>query len=136
MFDESALLCQLNDEQRRAATHGPEPLLVLAGAGTGKTATLAARVGWLQTQGVAADRILLLTFTRRAADDMLGRLGEPGRWAEAGAGAAGRPAAGGVWGGPFPAIAHPIIPAPPGALSPPPPLRPPHPPPTPPPPAP
>ncbi|HKB30132.1 MAG TPA: ATP-dependent helicase [Streptosporangiaceae bacterium] len=109
MFDESALLCQLNDEQRRAATHGPEPLLVLAGAGTGKTATLAARVGWLQTQGVAADRILLLTFTRRAADDMLGRLGEPGRWAEAGAGAAGRPAAGGVWGGTFHAIAHRII---------------------------
>ena len=103
MFDASTLLSQLNDEQRRAATYGEGPLLVLAGAGTGKTATLAARVGWLRTQGVPAERILLLTFTRRAADDMLARaaLGEPGRGT---GGAAAK-----VWGGTFHSIAHRII---------------------------
>src|SRR5215831_20107696 len=64
----------LNDEQRRAATHADGPLLVLAGAGTGKTRTLVARAAWLRAQGIPASRILLLTFTRRAADDMLARV--------------------------------------------------------------
>jgi DNA helicase-2/ATP-dependent DNA helicase PcrA len=63
----------LNDEQRRAATHGDGPLLVLAGAGTGKTTTLCARTASLIAAGVAPDRVLLLTFTRRAAREMLGR---------------------------------------------------------------
>ena len=65
---------ELNDEQRRAATHAGGPLLVLAGAGTGKTRTLVARAAWLRAQGIQASRILLLTFTRRAADDMLARV--------------------------------------------------------------
>jgi DNA helicase II / ATP-dependent DNA helicase PcrA len=51
------------------------PLLVVAGAGTGKTRTLTARVAWLVEQGVRPERILLLTFTRRAAREMLGRVG-------------------------------------------------------------
>jgi ATP-dependent DNA helicase UvrD/PcrA len=63
----------LNDEQARAATHPGGPLLVLAGAGTGKTTTLCARAAWLVEQGVAPERILLLTFTRRAAREMLAR---------------------------------------------------------------
>src|SRR5260370_36317479 len=75
MFETAGMLDELNDEQRRAATHPDGPLLVLAGAGTGKTGTLVARAAWLRAQGVEASRILLLTFTRRAADDMLARVG-------------------------------------------------------------
>ncbi|HEX6701977.1 MAG TPA: ATP-dependent helicase [Gaiellaceae bacterium] len=67
-------LGELNEQQREAATAPPDrPLLILAGAGTGKTATLSARVAWLIAQGVAPERILLLTFTRRAAREMLTR---------------------------------------------------------------
>ncbi len=63
----------LNDAQRAAADFGLEPapaapaLLIIAGAGTGKTATLAHRVAALVMAGVDPARILLLTFTRRAA---------------------------------------------------------------------
>jgi DNA helicase-2/ATP-dependent DNA helicase PcrA len=63
----------LNDAQRRAATHGDGPLLVVAGAGTGKTRTLVHRVGVLIERGVRPERILLLTFTRRSAQEMLAR---------------------------------------------------------------
>jgi DNA helicase-2/ATP-dependent DNA helicase PcrA len=63
----------LNEAQRRAATHAAGPLLILAGAGTGKTTTLCARVAWLVERGVPPERILLLTFTRRAACEMLSR---------------------------------------------------------------
>jgi DNA helicase-2/ATP-dependent DNA helicase PcrA len=102
MFDEDAVLEGLNEQQRRAVTHQSGPLLVLAGAGTGKTRTLVARAAWLRgAQGVPASRILLLTFTRRAASDMLARAGA------ASAGADG--AAGKIWGGTFHAIAHKII---------------------------
>ena len=66
-------LDELNPEQRSAATHEEGPLLILAGAGTGKTTTLCARVAWLVKQGVAPERIMLLTFTRRAAREMLQR---------------------------------------------------------------
>ena len=66
-------LADLNDEQRTAATFSGGPLLILAGAGTGKTTTLCARVAWLVSQGVAPERIMLLTFTRRAAREMLQR---------------------------------------------------------------
>jgi DNA helicase-2/ATP-dependent DNA helicase PcrA len=64
---------RLNPRQREAAQAGPSPLLILAGAGTGKTNTLAHRVAHLILQGVSADRILLLTFTRRAAQEMTRR---------------------------------------------------------------
>src|SRR5690349_10915688 len=57
---------ELNHEQAAAATHGAGPLLVIAGAGTGKTRTLVYRVALLIERGVAPERILLLTFTRRA----------------------------------------------------------------------
>jgi DNA helicase-2/ATP-dependent DNA helicase PcrA len=98
MFESPGALDGLNDEQRRAAAHPGGPLLVLAGAGTGKTRTLVARAAWLCEQGVPPPRILLLTFTRRAADDMLSR-----------AAACARPAGGRITGGTFHAIAHRII---------------------------
>jgi len=104
MFDEDALLEGLNEQQRRAVTHQGGPLLVLAGAGTGKTRTLVARAAWLRgAQDVPASRILLLTFTRRAASDMLARAGA------AAAGASRDGADGKIWGGTFHAIAHKII---------------------------
>ena len=72
----------LNPEQVRAATAGEGPVLTIAGAGTGKTKTLASRVAWLVSQGIDPGRIMLLTFTRRASDEMLHRarraLGETG----------------------------------------------------------
>src|SRR5258706_4416651 len=64
---------KLNERQREAATAGPAPLLILAGAGTGKTNTLAHRVAHLLLQGTPPERILLLTFTRRAALEMTRR---------------------------------------------------------------
>lgn len=67
------LLARLNPQQRQAATHGEGPLLIVAGAGTGKTATLVHRVAWLIANGTNPSRILLLTFTRRAAAEMLRR---------------------------------------------------------------
>lgn len=76
-------LAGLNDAQRRAATWGERrdgagfaagPLLVIAGAGTGKTMTLAHRVAHLVVEGVDPERILLMTFTRRAALEMSRRV--------------------------------------------------------------
>ncbi|HKI64139.1 MAG TPA: ATP-dependent helicase [Burkholderiales bacterium] len=64
---------RLNEAQRAAACAGSAPLLIVAGAGTGKTNTLAHRVAWLVLQGVSPERILLLTFTRRAAQEMTRR---------------------------------------------------------------
>jgi DNA helicase-2/ATP-dependent DNA helicase PcrA len=64
---------ELNPEQAAAATHGDGPLLIIAGAGTGKTRTLVYRVAHLIERGVKAERILLLTFTRRASQEMLSR---------------------------------------------------------------
>src|SRR4026209_651881 len=63
----------LNPQQAAAATHGNGPLLVIVGADTGKTRTLIYRVAHLIDTGVKAERILLLTFTRRAAQEMLSR---------------------------------------------------------------
>jgi len=71
--EESPWFEELNVEQRAAVRHPGGPLLILAGAGTGKTTTLCGRVAWLVAEGVAPDRILLLTFTRRAAREMLQR---------------------------------------------------------------
>jgi DNA helicase-2/ATP-dependent DNA helicase PcrA len=67
---------QLNDEQFNAVTADPGPLLVLAGAGSGKTRTLTYRVAWLLAQGVRPGEILLLTFTNKAAKEMLHRVQE------------------------------------------------------------
>ena len=70
----ATLLASLNDDQRAAASAGPEPLLIVAGAGTGKTATLAHRVAYLIATGADPSRILLLTFTRRASGEMVRRV--------------------------------------------------------------
>ena len=70
-------LIALNPEQRRAVEHAvkdAQPLLIIAGAGTGKTNTLAHRVAHLIVQGVDPRRIMLLTFSRRAADEMIRRV--------------------------------------------------------------
>jgi DNA helicase II / ATP-dependent DNA helicase PcrA len=81
----TAHLTRLNAAQRKAVTHGeplPEkgyrsgPLLIVAGAGTGKTDTLAYRVAHLVINGVDPARILMLTFTRRAATEMRRRAHE------------------------------------------------------------
>ncbi len=74
----------LNPAQRRAATHGvgtavPSPLLVIAGAGSGKTNTLAHRVAHLLVTGADPRRILLMTFSRRAAAEMTARVGRIAR---------------------------------------------------------
>ena len=61
---------KLNPAQLAAATHGEAPLLVIAGAGAGKTNTLAHRVAHLVLQGVRPERVLLLTFSRRAAQEL------------------------------------------------------------------
>jgi DNA helicase-2/ATP-dependent DNA helicase PcrA len=63
----------LNAAQAAAASHGDGPLLIVAGAGSGKTRTLIHRVAALIQRGVPPGRILLLTFTRRAAQEMVGR---------------------------------------------------------------
>jgi DNA helicase II / ATP-dependent DNA helicase PcrA len=64
----------LDGAQVRAVEHEGGPLLIVAGAGTGKTRTLVARLAWLIDHGVSPDRILLVTFSRRAADEMIRRL--------------------------------------------------------------
>ncbi len=92
-------LTGLNAEQRLAAEHVSGPLLVIAGAGTGKTKTLAARVAALIRAGVAPQQILLLTFTRRAATEMIRRAGQ----------VVGETLAAGVWGGTFHAVAHRLL---------------------------
>lgn len=70
-----AWLRGLTDQQRAAVDHRGPPLLVAAGAGSGKTRTLATRTAALLADGHAPERLLLLTFTRRAAAELLGRSG-------------------------------------------------------------
>ena len=67
---------ELNPQQFAAATALPGPSLVIAGAGSGKTRTLTYRVAYLLEQGIPPDRILLLTFTNKAAREMMRRVGE------------------------------------------------------------
>ena len=68
-------LADLNEQQRAAAAHRGGPLLVIAGAGSGKTLTLAARVAQLVLDGADPQRLLLMTFSRRAAAEMAVRVG-------------------------------------------------------------
>ena len=71
---ENGILRGLNEAQRAAAEHGDGPLLIVAGAGTGKTRTLVHRVAHLLDRGVDPSRLMLVTFTRRAAAEMLRRV--------------------------------------------------------------
>ncbi len=72
--DPHGILADLNDAQRRAVTYEGGPLLVVAGAGTGKTRVLTQRVGWLVSRGVMPWAILAITFTNKAADVLKSRL--------------------------------------------------------------
>lgn len=101
------ILSGLNPQQRAAVEHPEGPLVIVAGAGTGKTATLVHRVAWLIAGAIDPARILLLTFTRRAAAEMLHRVdGVLRRLYQAEAlSPADRPRTGRVWGGTFHAVA-------------------------------
>src|SRR5437588_6936706 len=76
----TAYLAKLNPDQRRAVEYGGPnyvdagPLLIIAGAGSGKTNTLAHRVAHLVVNGIDPRRIMLLTFSRRAAAEMARRV--------------------------------------------------------------
>jgi len=94
-----AWLKDLNPAQRQAVTFGDGTLLVVAGAGTGKTKTLACRVAFLLERGIDPGRVLLLTFTRRAAAEMISRADHM----------SGRGTAGKLWAGTFHAVAHRLL---------------------------
>ena len=101
------ILDELNLQQRTAVEHGDNPLLIVAGAGTGKTTTLAHRVAHEIVRGVDPARIMLLTFTRRAAAEMVRRvdailrqLGHDEESTETGRSVSRR-----VWGGTFHSVA-------------------------------
>ncbi len=96
MFPTATWDAGLDEAQLAVASHGDQPLLVMAGAGTGKTRALVSRVACLLQRGVQPERVLLLTFTRRAADEMVARAANL-----AGAQGDRRPC-----GGTFHAVAH------------------------------
>ncbi len=99
MTDTSPILSGLNDAQRAAVCAPVGPVLVLAGAGSGKTRVLTHRIAWvIQTEGASPHSILAVTFTNKAAHEMRGRieklLGVPG---------------GAMWVGTFHGIAHRLL---------------------------
>lgn len=99
-MSENSTVEELDEQQLAAVEHGSGPLVIVAGAGTGKTRTLTARVARLLDGGVPPERILLLTFTRRAAAAMTTRA----------AALCGDPALGQrVCGGTFHAVGHRLI---------------------------
>ncbi len=98
-MDISHILNDLNDHQRKAVTADPGNLLVLAGAGSGKTRVLVHRIAWLiQMEGVSPHGILAVTFTNKAANEMRLRIEELLQ----------RPA-GGMWVGTFHGLAHRLL---------------------------
>jgi len=102
------LLSDLNPQQRSAVEHGDSPLLIVAGAGTGKTTTLAHRVAGVIARGADPGRILLLTFTRRSAAEMLRRVDSLlVRWRQVARNelVISKTASRDVWGGTFHAVA-------------------------------
>lgn len=94
MFD----IGRLTPQQRQAACHSGGNLLIVAGAGTGKTTTLTARLAHILHAGVAPERVLMLTFSRRAAAELLDRA------EQLTAGSSRR-----VWGGTFHSVAHRLL---------------------------
>ncbi|HEV2760013.1 MAG TPA: ATP-dependent helicase [Acidimicrobiales bacterium] len=90
---------ELNEQQRVAVAHEGGPLLVLAGAGSGKTGTLAHRVARLLRDGADPERVCLVTFSRRAAQELLGRAGR----------LSDTRAAGRIWGGTFHSVANRVL---------------------------
>ena len=111
-------LATLNPAQRLAAQYGEPganspfrsgPLLVIAGAGTGKTMTLAHRVAHLLINGVSPERILLLTFTRRASQEMTRRVEAIVRASSTELSSARLPAGGLPWSGTFHSIANRLL---------------------------
>src|SRR5687767_15271927 len=91
---------ELNDEQFKVVTAKPQASLVVAGAGTGKTRAITYRVAYLVEHGVSPARIMLATFTNRAAREMLRRVEQL---------AGGGDVARRVWGGTFHRIANLIL---------------------------
>src|SRR5256886_7887415 len=89
---------ELNEQQLTAVTAPPGPILVIAGAGSGKTRTLTYRVAYLLENGIDPRNILLLTFTNKAAREMLSRVANL------------LPVdASGLWGGTFHSIGNRIL---------------------------
>ena len=99
MMDVTAILDPLNDAQREAVTAPTIPMLVLAGAGSGKTRVLVHRIAWqIQIEGCSPYSILAVTFTNKAAREMRSRIEELLNYS-----------ASGLWIGTFHGLAHRLL---------------------------